>query len=681
MLSLQQSMVKMVNTVLFLILAGFFQIFTCKTHHNGSTPNSYRSPIGHSDTGKNIGTFEEIFMISEWLDKVINLVADVSYAFTQHPYDLRTSEDLNSREYDYVVIGGGTAGSVVAARLSEIFENRVLVLEAGDEETGTTQVMYNWSPFLKSKTNEWRLRSEPEKNAAWGRRGNTLQLPVAKMLGGSSSHNGAVWNRGDPMDYDRWAQLGADGWSYAHVFPYFVKIERLVDVGVNVYDKGYHGTRGTVPIRGISAPSIISRSLVEGAREIGWPIGDTNGKDHSVFSYFWLNSYNGTRVSMAEAYLAPASNRPNLSIMTRAFVHRINFDENKRAVSVTFEKDGRVHEVKVRKEVIVSAGSYHSPKILMLSGIGPKNELKRHNIQVIVDSPGIGANLMDHFTAPLSFLIRENSTIIYTRSELLLESVRQFVDNRTGGFDGPSGGIHGHFRTSFALDGRTDIAIGAGYDLSDSLWTSFLAGYIDDLKNEVVAKYILPNSQRDGIQVLFGTGRTSSRGVVRLRNRDPYAKPIIENRIFYDRRDLNSMIKGCKLILKLMQSRAVQEGISAKLFPNTLPGCEQYSLDSDRYCGCVSQTLTSTGYHPSGTCKMGSKDDLMAVVDPQLRVKGVKGLRVIDASVMPEIPNGNTNAPTTMIAEKGSDLIRGRALRPFSPPFKDESEVLQYEYF
>lgn len=194
----------------------------------------------------------------------------------------------------------------------------------------------------------------------------------------------------------------------------------------------------------------------------------------------------------------------------------------------------------------------------------------------------------------------------------------------------------------------------------------------------MVEKYYLPKAQRDGLQALFSTSRTLSRGVVRLRSRDPHAKPVIEYRLYSNKRDLDSMIEGCKLALKLMNSDAVREGFSPGLFPNTLPGCGKYSPGSDSYCRCVAQTITITNYHPAGTCKMGSNNDLMAVVDSQLRVKGVKGLRVIDASIMPEATTGNTHAPTVMIAERGSDLIKGRVLRPSLPPFENENEVLQY---
>ncbi|XP_074600161.1 L-sorbose 1-dehydrogenase-like [Brevipalpus obovatus] len=633
----------------------------------------------NNPTLSNVETFDEIFMIPNWLDKVNNMVLDIAFAFTKNPYQIKTDGVSRLDEYDYIVIGGGTAGSIVATRLSEVPENRVLVLEAGGKENGFSQILASGSAIIKSKVEGWRLQTQPQMRGAWGMKNNDPLAAVGKMLGGSSSHNGGVWNRGDLRDYDRWAQLGADGWSYDHVFPYYVKIERTTDIGVNDYDKGYHGTRGPLPINGIAVPSIIATPLIEGARQLGWPTGDANGRSHSVFGYFWHNISNGTRLSTAQAYLAPASRRPNLSIFTHAFVHRINFDKMKRAISVTFEKNGQISHVRARKEIILSAGTYFSPKILMLSRIGPRKELERHNIPVLVESSGVGENLQDHINSWLSYTIRYNLTSVYTRPDPIILAASQFVNNRTGGFSGPSG-MQGFTRTRFALDERPDLLLTFSEGLPDSLTTGFLAGYLGEFKNELIEKYYLPHFEKDGFQMLFSTIKTSSHGVVRLRSSNPRDNPIIDYRLFSNQRDLNTLVEGCKIAMKIVNSQPAQENLSAKLFANTLPRCQQYPLGSDSYCRCLSQTITVASYHPTGTCKMGSQDDLMAVVDPYLRVKGVKGLRVIDGSIMPEVTCGNTHAPVVMIGERGSDLIKGQTLKPSLPPYRDESDVLQYEH-
>lgn len=424
-------------------------------------------------------SIEEIAMVPNWVDKVFNLAADLAMIFTQHPYPIRLEKRLDDHdEYDYIVIGAGAAGCVVAARLSEVPKNRVLVLEAGGEESGLTRMPTLGNLYWKSRSIHWNIEPEPEKYGARAFLGNRARIPLAKLLGGGTAHNGLLWNRGDPRDYDRWAQLGAENWDYAHVFPYFVKMERVMEdqVGYTPFDKGYHGTRGPIPISGGIKPGIFAESVIKGAEEIGLKFGDPNGKDHSVFSYTWNNIYNGTRTSMADIYLAPASFRPNLKILTHAFVHRINFDENKKAISVSYERDGRIHKARARKEIILSAGSFNSPKILMLSGIGPKKELEKHKIKIVSDSPGVGQNLQDHVVSRLFFTMKANLSLVYTQPEGYISGAKSFVKNRTGGFASISGVVQGNFRTKYALDSRPDSSIITVAGLPTSFKSSFLFG-------------------------------------------------------------------------------------------------------------------------------------------------------------------------------------------------------------
>ncbi|XP_074603998.1 L-sorbose 1-dehydrogenase-like [Brevipalpus obovatus] len=629
------------------------------------------------------GMFREIGMIPDWVARVYNLGIDLASIFTQHPYPIELKKMADKYEYDYIVVGGGGAGSIVAARLSEIPENKVLVLEAGGEESGFSRIGNEHNLYLNSENHHWHYEAEPEKFYARGIKGNRASPSAAKMLGGCSSHNRLLWNRGDPLDYDRWAQLGAKGWAFVDIFPYLIKSEGVVldEIGSTAFDRGYHGTKGPVRLTGSVNPGLFSRSLIKGAQEVGFPFGDNNGRNFNVFAYSWNNLYNGSRVSMASAYLGPASSRPNLDILINALVYRVNFDENKRAIGVTFEKDGKVQQARARKEVILSAGTYASPQILMLSGVGPKKELQKHKIPVVVDLPGVGQNFQDHPKGNFLFTMENNETQVYIEPESYIKGAKDFKRSRTGVFASLSGRIQGHFRTKYALDSRPDGAVEIYPGLDGTFESNIINGYIQELTDEVNEKYYVPQSYKQGFLIELFCHRTLSRGEIRLKSADPHDSPIFLNRFFQVKRDLEVMVEVCLTALKIVNSRALQEGVAGKPFPNTLPGCEKYPIGTPEFCRCLILTITFSGNHQSGTCKMGSKDDIMAVVDPELRVRGVKGVRVIDASIMPELTSGNTMAPTVMIAERGSDIIKGRILKPSLPPFKREDDVLKYQSY
>ncbi|XP_074604004.1 glucose dehydrogenase [FAD, quinone]-like [Brevipalpus obovatus] len=533
---------------------------------------------------------------------------------------------------------------------------------------------------LSTAPARWSTKNQRERLCGWGLKDNRVSATVGHALGGGSAHNEMIFIRGNPLDFNRWEQLGANGWSWADVFPYYLKLERITQKGAGFFDEGYHGTDGPISIQGIPSPSVISRVLMESIRFLGLPIGDLNGKDQSRFSYTPQNNEGGQRCSSGRAYLSSASVRKNLHIVINAVVQRIpiNFP-NKRAEGVEYKKDGKLYHVKAKKEVILSAGTFNFPKLLMLSGIGPRKQLEKLQIPVILDLPGVGQNLHDHPSISLFYTTKPNTSTVYIRTDQLVSDAKIYSVNRTGPFSVGGSQIKAFTRSKYALDERPDMGYSIYGSLSGSVFSYPISEYLNNYKPQVTKKYFLPQSYKDGFTIRAVTYRPLSRGTLQLASKNVEDEPIIHLRLFSNEHDLKVIVEACKLAAQIAESKVVQEGLNAKPFPNTLPKCEKYSQGSDSYFRCLAQTLTRTGYHHVGTCKMGSKDDQMAVVDPHLRVRGIKNLRVIDASVMPEITTGNTNAPAMMIGERDADLIRGRKLEPLLPPVKNVKTALKYK--
>ncbi|MFZ3289004.1 MAG: GMC family oxidoreductase N-terminal domain-containing protein [Telluria sp.] len=537
-----------------------------------------------------------------------------------------------SKVVDYVVIGAGTAGCVIANRLSEDSDCSVLLLEAGGRD---------WHPLLRmpvafvkamqAPAFNWRYKSEPEPHL----NGREIEVPRGRVLGGSSSINGMFHIRGHQRDFDEWHALGCEGWAYADVLPYFKRYEASWRGAGQ-----FHGAEGPVSVRAIDTSKLVSEPLKQAAIEAGYRL--TDDYDGQLQEGFGCGDVTidakGRRASTSRAYLHPVRSRPNLGVETRALTHKILI-ENGRAVGVEYSRSGQLFRVRAMREVVVSGGAYNSPQLLMLSGIGPADDVRRCGIEPIVDLPGVGRNLVEHARLPLTFLA--SSPVTFTR-ELRLDraalSVLRWALLGKGPFATQICSGTFLLRTLPELE-RPDIQMLCNPVAMDArLW----------FPGAIPAK---PHS----FYVTLCLAHQKSRGHMTLRSASPSDAPRISFNLFSDPEDLATMRRGIRAARAIYRC-GPQAALTGR---EILPGD---AAVSDAALNAAIAQYAGITHHPIGTCKMGLDRD--AVVDPQLRVRGVAGLRVADASVMPTIPGANTMAATIMIGEKASDLIRGRKLAP-----------------
>jgi choline dehydrogenase len=531
---------------------------------------------------------------------------------------------LNSSEsvFDYIIVGAGSAGAVLGGRLSEDSSRKVLVLEAGPKDNSMwIHLPIGYGKTMWSKKYNWCYHTDPDPNM----NGRRIYWPRGKTLGGSSSINGLIYIRGQAEDYDHWAALGNEGWSYKDVLPYFKKSESN-QLGATEF----HGADGPLKVSNINGKNELIEAFVRGANELGVPsTNDFNGATQEGAGYYQLTTHKGLRFSTAVAYLKPAKYRSNLCIETNAQVSSIIF-EGTRAVGVRYTQTGIQKEVRCNAEVLLSAGAIQSPQLLQLSGIGPKNLLQSRGVSVVHDLPGVGENLQDHLQIRLTF---ECTKPITTN-----DALNSWVGQAKLGLE-------------WLLKRSGPLAVGINQGgcfmraLPERSATPDIQFHVATLSADMAGGKVHPFS---GFTMSVCQLRPESRGHIRIRSKDAFEAPEMQPNYLATQLDRDTTIAAVKVARQISQGPSMRPYVKREVKPGPDAADDAALLEFSRNTG-------ATIFHPSGTCKMGI--DAMAVVDERLKVKGIQGLRVVDCSVMPTLVSGNTNGPVVMMAEKAVDMI------------------------
>jgi len=537
----------------------------------------------------------------------------------------------NNKAFDYVIVGSGSAGSILASRLSENGKHSVLVLEYGGTDAGPLIQMPSALSYpMNMSLYDWGYQTEPEPNLGNRR----LVCPRGKVIGGSSSINGMVYVRGHACDYDTWEEMGATGWGYRHVLPYFKRMETS-----HGGQEGWRGTDGPMHITRGKRKNPLYHAFVKAGEEAGYQTTeDYNGEQQEGFGAFEMTVHKGRRWSAANAYLRPAMKRPNLTLTTGAKARRVLF-EGKKAVGIEYEKNGRVRTVRANLEVILSGSSINSPALLQLSGIGNAEHLNGLNIDIVHNLPGVGENLQDHLEVYFQIACKQPITL-YKHINLFSKAWigAQWLFTKTGL------GATNHFESTAFIRSK------AGIKYPDIQYHFLPVAIRYDGKAP---------AEGHGFQCHVGPMRSKSRGWVKIASNDPNEAP----KIFFNYMSHEDDWTEWRSALRLTREVLSQPAFEPYYKHEIQPGAQ---IQSDEELDSFVKEHAESAFHPSGTCKMGSISDPMAVVDPECRVIGVEGLRVVDVSILPQITNGNLNGPTLMLAEKASDHILGKDPLPAS---------------
>ena len=533
-------------------------------------------------------------------------------------------QKISQTQFDFIIIGAGSAGATLAARLTENSQFSVCLIEAGGKDKSPFIHIPFGLAFLSRMTNlGWEYDTEPQFEL------NNRQLfwPRGKVLGGSSSLNAMCYIRGVPEDYDRWSDMGAKGWDWQTVLPYFKKSEKQQHG-----ESKLHGADGYLSVSDLRHTNPLSHSFVDAAEEIGLSkVTDFNSAKREGLGFYQVTQENGQRCSTAKGYLTPALTRPNLTVLTKALVEKILINDGV-ATGVKLHINGQSIELTTNKEVLLSAGAINSPQVLMLSGVGPKDHLTEKGIETKVDLSGVGQNLQDHLDAIVQHRCksRESYSISFTLIPRYVKAAFNYMFNRKGLF-------------------TSNVAEAGGFDKTPS------AGDIPDIQYHFLPAILLDHGRTTAFGYGYGVHvcglYPKSRGEIKLRSNKPSDSAMIDPNYLQHPDDQKVMIDGVRRARKILAAPSFEKYHSWEIGPGP-------EAQTDEQILAFIRKKAETIYHPVGTCKMGDVEDVMTVVDPELKVKGVKGLRVVDASVMPTLVGGNTNAPAIMIAERCADLIK-----------------------
>lgn len=580
-----------------------------------------------------------------------------------------TTDPTTARKsYDFIIVGSGPAGSVIANRLTENPSWNVLLIEAGGVENFFHEIPV-LAAFLQGTSSNWNYKSTPQPLACFGMYNNECALPRGKVLGGTSSINYMIYNRGNKKDFDKWAEAGNTGWSYKDVLPYFLKSERA-----NLREwrnSPYHNTHGLLSVEDVPYRTGMVGPFVQAGVEAGMSVQDYNGETQLGISYVQANTLGGRRHSAAKAFLRPIQYRPNFHVMINTRVTKVLINPStKKAYGVEYVNNKRTYRVTATKEIILSAGAFNSPQLLMLSGVGPAAHLQQLQIPVIKDLP-VGKILYDHMShfGP-TFILNSTGNTLYVANprinniaQLIQEQVtdlRRYVRNM-GRFTSIGGVEALAFVKTPNSDQPPDVPdielILVPGSLASDQGTGLKRGanIKDDIYNTVFKP--LETIPTDHFTTLIMLFHPKSVGHVYLKSKNPFHWPVIDPKYFTNEKDVETLLHGIKAAIRLTQSPAMRR-LGARLHDIPLPQCKHYHFGSDNYWRCSIRTLSYTLHHQVATCKMGPKSDPTTIVNPQLQVHGIHKLRVADTSVIPFSPTSHTNAMSVMIGEKAADMIK-----------------------